>query len=1011
MEQYYIAPWTILLLDTDLQLPYPCIYQKSSQENFTIMTERLPNIYIITLENRSLENSFDLFEEFEIFDPRAYFLIILTEPYNPYIFEILVDYYISKVVVLTLEDDLITYDPFIYEDVRANGIEPTNLGKCATFDVSSVNIFNKTLPFLWRNTTVLVTFVDHFPYINEGYDKWNHLWEEITGNYTTFNASGLFYFIFEIVAEKMQFETNLKAVESANNSAEDMLNSTDFELSVVQTYQMLFESAISILTTFRQNSIRMLTAFTLCGFLIISTLIKSELIDSFTTNAVKCPINSLQDIVENKLDCYISDEIMEFYDQFDNIYSDYTSNCSKLDENNDLVEQIVIGITTAFDKNRTFVTDSLKFRYISHLTEVAADNKLYLIKPHIKSDFLYAYFTKGYPLCNSFNKILQRMNSGGIIQFHRNLEAKTMELLTVRHREKLVSRDITFERILFAFYAWLLGIIVSIITFFIEIVKVSLFSLSIAIYATRHQLDLNLDPGGSNECVYKIMEQYYTAPWTILLLDTDMHFPYPCINLKTSQENFTKNIQRFADLYIITLENRSLGKILDLLEKFEIFDSRAYYLIILTEPYDPHIFEILVHYFIYKVVVLTLEEDLITYDPFIYEDLFANGIQPTDLGKCDNFNFSSVNIFNKRLPFSWRNTTVVATFVEHFPYLHKDYQSEFDNFWIESMNGSKLSGLFYYIFEIVAENIQFRTSLQAVAFTNNSAEEMLSTIYSKKYFKTLDQIYYSSKKDTHQLDLNLDTGGPNECVYKIMKQYYATPWTILLLDTDMHFPYPCIYLKTSQGNFTKIIHRLADFYIITLENRSLENILDLLEKFEIFDPRAYFLIILTEPYDPYIFEMLVYYFICKVVVLTLEDDLITYDPFIYEDVRANGIEPTDLGKCANFNFSSVNIFNKTLPFSWRNTTVVATFVEHFPYLHKDYQSEFDNFWIESMNGSTLSGLFYYIFEIVAENIQFQTSLLAVAFTNNSAEDMLSTIYSKKYFKTLDQIYYSSKKDT
>ncbi|EEZ99797.1 hypothetical protein TcasGA2_TC002577 [Tribolium castaneum] len=223
-----------------------------------------------------------------------------------------------------------------------------------------------------------------------------------------------------------------------------------------------------------------------------------------------------------------------------------------------------------------------------------------------------------------------------------------------------------------------------------------------------------------------------------------------------------------------------------------------------------------------------------------------------------------------------------------------------------------------------------------------------------------------------------------------MEQYYAAPWTVLLLDTDLHLPYPCIYQKTSRENFTEIIQRLADFYVITLENPSLENILDLLEKFEIFDPRAYFLIILAEPYNPYIFQILAQYFIYKVVVLTLEDDLITYDPFIYEDVLANGIEPTDLGKCANFNFSSMNIFNKTLPFLWRNTTVVATYVEHFPYIQKHHTFEFntDN---ETLYGSYASGVFYSIFEIVTKEIQSETNLTDVEYQNNSTEDMLSNI--------------------
>ncbi|EEZ99800.1 hypothetical protein TcasGA2_TC002580 [Tribolium castaneum] len=550
MKQYYATPWTILLLDTDMHFPYPCIYLKTSQENFTKNIHRPADFYIITLENRSLENILDLLEKFEIFDSKGYFLIILTEPYDPYIFEMLVYYFICKVVVLTLEDDLITYDPFIYEDVLANGIEPTDLGKCANFNFSSVNFFNKTLPFLWRNTTVMATFVEHFPYLHQDYMfeyNWDNLWNETLNE--SFKASGLFYSIFEIVAEKIQFGTNLKAVEFINNSANEMLNllqlknshvmlnyrqfdvhsltkfdlvgihlafdhhwvtpqcaqknvwkiffgkfdvysltltllclillsvylcylsdDKDFTSSVIVNYQMLFESAISTFWSFRKNSIRVLVAFTLCSFLIISTLIKSELIDSFTTGVTECPIKNLQDIIKNNLTCYVSNEIKEFYNQLNNSYSRYVKNCVQFDEDSDLFAQLDVAEKTALYKNAAFVTVSLKYKFIVFFM-VASSSSLYFIKPQIKFDYLYAYFTKGYPLCDSFSKVFQRMDSAGLIQFYYNQEVNAIDRWTLTVKQ-LVSEDIkTFERVIIVFNVWLVGITISIATFLIEIVR------------------------------------------------------------------------------------------------------------------------------------------------------------------------------------------------------------------------------------------------------------------------------------------------------------------------------------------------------------------------------------------------------------------------------------------------------------------------------------------------------------------------------------------------------------
>ncbi|EEZ99796.1 hypothetical protein TcasGA2_TC002576 [Tribolium castaneum] len=460
MEQYYIAPWTILLIDTDMQLPYSCIYQKTSQENFTKLIHRPADFYIITLENRSLENIFDLLQEFEIFDPRAHFLIILAEPYNPYIFQILAQYFIYKVVVLTLEDDLITYDPFIYEDVNATGIEPTDLGKCATFDVS-VNIFNKTLPLLWRNTTVLATYVPHFPYIYRLAQR---------------QPGGQFYDVFKVVAKKLEFETAINSIEETTNKPYNvMLNNNDFTLAVMFNYQMLLESVTSKLVKIKKDSTRVLTTFTLCAFLIISTLIKSKLIDSFRTHTTECPINTLEDIMKNNFKCYVRADIKELY-RFDDSYSHYVSNCVELQEKNVFFNYFEIAKQVALVKDSVIVVETVDYKFLNyflpHLRGFSYFNvpTLHRLKPKIKFEFLFAHFTKGYPLRDRFEKMVLRMFSTGIIQklSKRRYKRGNRVLFT---NEIITSKNITFQTISFSFYIWLTGIVVSTVVFFIEIVR------------------------------------------------------------------------------------------------------------------------------------------------------------------------------------------------------------------------------------------------------------------------------------------------------------------------------------------------------------------------------------------------------------------------------------------------------------------------------------------------------------------------------------------------------------
>lgn len=205
LEKYYKAPWTVMTVDTNLQLLYPTIYQNSTNRNFIKVTHRLPNIYIIT-ENKNLSKILDQLLKIEMYNPEANFIIISVF-YSQNIFKILSEFFVSKEVVITSNCDLITYDPFIWEDALASGVKPTNLGKCTNFDFS-INIFNKTFPYYWRNTTLFTTFIQHYPYI---FLKDNTL-------------TGQFHDILDVVKEKLQFRLSLQEFQLHNGPSETVLS-------------------------------------------------------------------------------------------------------------------------------------------------------------------------------------------------------------------------------------------------------------------------------------------------------------------------------------------------------------------------------------------------------------------------------------------------------------------------------------------------------------------------------------------------------------------------------------------------------------------------------------------------------------------------------------------------------------------------------------------------------------------------------------------------------------------
>ncbi|KAJ3645502.1 hypothetical protein Zmor_023152 [Zophobas morio] len=202
MSNYYQPGFTILLVDTDFfEISYPVIHFNSSK-SIHLFEYCYPQIYIINLKTNQLHRLVNILQDSEIFNPRAYFVIISdhVSSYDDF-FQQLSSYFIYKVVLLdTSDENLITYDPYVHENVLSQESQPMVLGPCN--NVFLGGIFNKTLPLLWRNTTIEAVYTEHFPYLY--YDKGKR--------------SGENFKLTEMIREKLMSKVNSQRLNETNST-------------------------------------------------------------------------------------------------------------------------------------------------------------------------------------------------------------------------------------------------------------------------------------------------------------------------------------------------------------------------------------------------------------------------------------------------------------------------------------------------------------------------------------------------------------------------------------------------------------------------------------------------------------------------------------------------------------------------------------------------------------------------------------------------------------------------
>lgn len=249
----------------------------------------------------------------------------------------------------------------------------------------------------------------------------------------------------------------------------NILDKKGVTLSVMLNYQLLLESTNFKSIKIQNISSRILVGSSMIGFFILSIIFKSVMLHSLTTVASKCPFNHPDDIFKNNLKCYLTKTQMNLYQSKNDPLAKYVSKCELIDLSNDHQE---IFKEIAFNQNAAVISRELKFKYGANIFYHMGfkETPIYLLKKYqVKFDFLYIYFSKGYPMYESFLRLFQRMHSAGFYDRFR-VEAYRRVNKDLKKREKIVSKNITFEQMSIAFYILLLGLSISFVVFLKEII-------------------------------------------------------------------------------------------------------------------------------------------------------------------------------------------------------------------------------------------------------------------------------------------------------------------------------------------------------------------------------------------------------------------------------------------------------------------------------------------------------------------------------------------------------------
>lgn len=200
----------------------------------------------------------------------------------------------------------------------------------------------------------------------------------------------------------------------------------------------------------------------------------------------------------------------------------------------------------------------------------------------------------------------------------------------------------------------------------------------------------------------------------------------------------------------------------------------------------------------------------------------------------------------------------------------------------------------------------------------------------------------------------------DQCITKIVKMYTKFDSVIYLINFNTKFNFPVIYQDSSQLDFTLFQYRKPDMYIIKMKIQT-KQILEFLSNFEIFNPRALFIILIeTNNYEMY-FQKLTNLFIYHAILINSHAKIVTSDNRIYN--------------CNNRILKEKFFFQNDVTDFWKNTTIPAVFYQDYPYLF--------------LEGNNLRGFFYNYFATVQKFLGFK--IKASEFINGGYDNRSTTL--------------------
>ncbi|XP_044253120.1 uncharacterized protein LOC123004070 [Tribolium madens] len=525
LENHYHPGDIILVMDSpDLQIPLPSIRQNGTH-SVKKFVYQLPKIVVITLTAK-IDKHLITLEKIGMLNPRAKFVIISRETGEfSEIFKSLSLYFIYKVVIIDQEREIVTYDPFVGENVNINP-EPYILGGCHNYSLAK--IFDKKIPKLWRNTTVRAIFAEHFPYLyyenqtllGENYKVLSMIKEKLEFNLVIKELDERKSWIFLGLLQRRDFHIigNLQTLQASSHLKVDLVpidlaahfywvvprgrqvpywkiflldidslvwTSIFFVLilltiiwhyiegrgliySFFTHYQLFSESNSFKVLKIKKISNRIFIASSMFSFLIISTTFKSEMLNSFNTVLYDYPIKSLDDIIAKNLSCYVSQDMKLLYKSVSDFYFKYVSNCDELD---DLDDQQDILLKIALEEKSATISRNLKFKFAANTLLQMGYQKppIFLIRKQVKFDFLYIYLTKGFPLHDRITQVVSRMHSSGFTAYFRRIvDYKIASAL--KSNEKIQSKNLALENVSMGIYVLYIGLSCSFVAFVVEII-------------------------------------------------------------------------------------------------------------------------------------------------------------------------------------------------------------------------------------------------------------------------------------------------------------------------------------------------------------------------------------------------------------------------------------------------------------------------------------------------------------------------------------------------------------